>query len=235
MPISNCNEVLPIAFFCYTRCMNTIGQFTVGLFDLDGVILDTENQYTIFWFRIMQEYKGDSSLAQNIKGSTLESILASYFPDEQAKQEKIKTELDFFEQGMKMNYIPGLPEFINDLKMHKVKCAIVTSSNKAKMQTVYLQHPELKTLFDEVLTAEQFSKSKPAPDPYLLGAKVFNTSPQNCFVFEDSFNGLASGRAAGMHVVGLATTNSAEKINPCADIVIPDFRGMTYEKICGSE
>jgi len=212
--------------------MNTTAQFTAGLFDLDGVILDTESQYTIFWSRIMQEYKGDASLALNIKGSTLESILASYFSGRQAEQEKIKLELDSFEQVMKMNYISGLPEFINDLKMHKVKCAVVTSSNRAKMQAVYQQHPELKTLFDEVLTAEQFSRSKPAPDPYLLGAEVFNTLPQNCFVFEDSFNGLASGRAAGMHVVGLATTNSAEKIKPYADIVIPDFTGMTYEKIC---
>jgi beta-phosphoglucomutase len=212
--------------------MNTTAQFTAGLFDLDGVILDTESQYTIFWSRIMQEYKGDASLALNIKGSTLESILASYFSGRQAEQEKIKLELDSFEQVMKMSYISGLPEFINDLKMHKVKCAVVTSSNRAKMQAVYQQHPELKTLFDEVLTAEQFSRSKPAPDPYLLGAEVFNTLPQNCFVFEDSFNGLASGRAAGMHVVGLATTNSAEKIKPYADIVIPDFTGMTYEKIC---
>lgn len=226
---------MPAAVFCYTRNMNTTAQFTAGLFDLDGVILDTESQYTIFWSRIMQEYKGDASLALNIKGSTLESILTSYFSERQAEQEKIKLELDSFEQEMKMNYIPGLPEFINDLKMHNVKCAVVTSSNKAKMQAVYLQHPELKTLFDEVLTAEQFSKSKPAPDPYLLGAEVFHTSPQNCFVFEDSFNGLASGRTAGMHVVGLATTNSAEKIRPYADIVIPDFTGMTYEKICGSK
>ena len=215
--------------------MNSTAQFTAGLFDLDGVILDTESQYTIFWSRIMQEYRGDASLALNIKGSTLESILTAYFPGEQVEQEKIKTELDSFERTMKMNYIPGLPEFVQNIKAHTVKCAIVTSSNKAKMQAVYLQHPELKTLFDKVLTAEQFSRSKPAPDPYLLGAEVFNTSPQHCFVFEDSFNGLTSGRAAGMHVVGLATTNQAEKIKPYADIVIPDFTGMTYDKIFGLE
>lgn len=215
--------------------MNTTAQFTVGLFDLDGVILDTESQYTLFWSRIMKEYRGDETLAQNIKGSTLESILASYFPGKQDEQEKIKAELDSFEYAMTMNYIPGLTEFVHNLKTHTVKCAIVTSSNKAKMQTVYLQHPELETLFDKVLTAELFSKSKPAPDPYLLGAEVFYTSPQHCFVFEDSFNGLTSGRAAGMHVVGLATTNPADKIKPYADIVIPDFTGMTYEKICGLE
>jgi beta-phosphoglucomutase-like phosphatase (HAD superfamily) len=51
-------------------------------------------------------------------------------------------------------------------------------------------------------------------------------SPAECLVFEDSFNGLKSGRAAGMRVVGLATTNSAEAIAPYSDIQISDYNGV---------
>ncbi|MFA6857424.1 MAG: HAD family hydrolase [Treponema sp.] len=207
---------------------------TAALFDLDGVILDTESQYTVFWTEIMKKYKGDASIAQKIKGSTLEKIYETWFPLMTKEQQEITAELDIFEHNMKMNYISGLPGFVQDLRTHGVKCAVVTSSNKAKMQTVLFQHPEFESLFDKILTAEMFSRSKPAPDPYLLGAATFGIQPVNCMVFEDSFNGLKSGRAAGMHVIGLATTNSAECIKDYADVVIPDFTGMTYEKITGA-
>ena len=52
-----------------------------------------------------------------------------------------------------------------------------------------------------------------------------------CVVFEDSFNGLKSGQAAGMFVVGLATTNPADSIRPYADVVVSDFCGMTFESV----
>jgi beta-phosphoglucomutase len=211
--------------------MKLIQKNMAGLFDLDGVILDTEKQYTIFWAHIMQKYRGDASLAQKIKGSTLEKIYDLWFSGMEKEQQKITEELDMFEYSMNMDYIPGLPDFVRDLKAHDVKCVIVTSSNKEKMRTVYMRRPEIEKLFDKILTAEMFPRSKPEPDPYLLGAAALSAQPENCFVFEDSFNGLKSGRAAGMHVIGLATTNSAESIKNYADMVIPDFTGMTYEKL----
>lgn len=213
--------------------MKYIPQTAAGLFDLDGVILDTENQYTVFWTDILKRYKGDASIVQKIKGSTLEKIYETWFPRMEKEQQEITAELAVFEHHMKMNYISGLPDFVQNLRTHGIKCAVVTSSNKSKMQTVFLQHPELKKNFDKILTAEMFTKSKPAPDPYLLGAAVFGIQPENCMVFEDSFNGLKSGRAAGMHVIGLTTTNSAESIKAYADVIIPDFKGLTYEKLTG--
>jgi beta-phosphoglucomutase len=225
--------VLFIADFYYTFSMISTQKITAGLFDLDGVILNTENQYSIFWKNMMQKYKGDASIALKIKGSTLQKIYDVWFCGMEKEQQEITAALDSFERNMKMDYIPGLVDFVQDLRNHNVKCAIVTSSNKAKMEIVFRQHPELEKLFDKILTAEMFAKSKPAPDPYLLGATVFDLPAENCFVFEDSFNGLTSGRAAGMHVIGLATTNSGEEIKKYADMVIPDFTGMTYKKIAG--
>ena len=90
---------------------------------------------------------------------------------------------------------------------------------------------ELKNMVDRILTAEMFQKSKPDPDCFLLGAKVFETLPANCVVFEDSFHGIQAGNAAGMPVVGLSTTNPAEAIqNQCAR-VIPNFTRFTYEEM----
>ena len=132
---------------------------------------------------------------------------------------------------MKMEYIAGAFEFLQLLKKEGIPTSLVTSSNAKKMESVYKNHPEFTQLFDHILTAENFTHSKPDPEPYLLGAKVCNTATENCFVFEDSFNGMKSGRSAGATVVGLATTNSADPIKPYADIVIADFTGLTLQKL----
>ena len=91
------------------------------------------------------------------------------------------------------------------------------------MEAVYRSHPEFKGLFDAILTAEDFDRSKPDPDCYLKAAGRFGIAPEHCVVFEDSFNGLKSGRAAGMYVVGLATTNPTDAIRPLCDEVISDY------------
>jgi len=201
------------------------------LFDLDGVILDTEKQYTQFWEDICTRYRLDSEIAGKLKGQTIEMIFKNYFANMEKARQEITTALDKFESEMEMQYIPGLPEFVHGLHVLNIKSAVVTSSSQKKMEKVYRKHPELTAMFDRILTAENFTRSKPAPDCYLLGAAVLNKNPQNCFVFEDSFNGLKSGRAAGMHVIGLATTNPADSIRELADIVISDFRGTAFETL----
>jgi beta-phosphoglucomutase-like phosphatase (HAD superfamily) len=99
------------------------------------------------------------------------------------------------------------------------------------MQAVYRYQPEFKSLFDAILTSEDFERSKPDPDCYLKAAARLGASTDECIVFEDSFNGLRSGRAANMKVVGLATTNSAESISELSDIQISDYRNMDFNQL----
>ena len=145
------------------------------------------------------------------------------------EQKRITEALDRYESEMQYIYVPGVADFMRELRGRGVKIAIVTSSNEKKMANVYAAHPELKPLVDRILTAEQFARSKPAPDCFLLGAEVFGTVPQNCVVFEDSFHGLEAGNAAGMAVVGLSTTNPEEAIRDKCRTVIPDFRSFTCD------
>ena len=133
---------------------------------------------------------------------------------------------------MKFEYVRGFTEFVSDLRRNGVKTAVVTSSNLAKMQSVYASHPEFKAMFDAVLTSEDFERSKPDPDCYLKGAALFGAERGDCVVFEDSFNGLKAGRAAGMAVVGLSTTNQPDAIRQYCDRVIPDYVGLDYDKLC---
>lgn len=201
------------------------------LFDFDGVIMDTETQYTVFWNEQGRKYLGEEDFGRRIKGQTLTQIYEKYFSDKKQAQEEITAGLNSYEKEMSYEYIPGVEDFIANLRQHGVKIAIVTSSNEEKMQNVYNAHPELKGMVDRILTGEMFTRSKPAPDCFLLGMEIFGIAPENTFVFEDSFHGLQAGMTSGATVVGLATTNSRDDITGKAHYIIDDFVGMTYDKL----
>lgn len=201
------------------------------LFDFDGVVVDTETQYSVFWHKMGVDYLGMEELESRVKGQTLTYIYDTFFSGMTKEQAEITGLLNDFEKKMTFDFIPGVLDFISDLHRHGVKTAVVTSSNEAKMAAVYRVHPEIKTLFDRILTAEMFAASKPAPDCFLLGMEVFGAAPENTYVFEDSFNGLKAGMASGANVIGLATTNSREGIAPLCHHVLDDFRDFTYDKM----
>ena len=203
----------------------------IVLFDFDGVIADTETQYTEFWNRIGREYLGQEEFGHTIKGQTLVQIFGKYFEGMDREQEEIVPQLNEFEANMSYDYIPGAQAFMKELKAAGIPMAIVTSSNDIKMSNAYKAHPELLDLVDKVLTSEHFSKSKPDPECFLKGMEFLGGTPEETVVFEDSFHGIAAGRAAGAKVIGLATTNKREAIAPLCDMVIDDFCGLTVQDI----
>lgn len=205
---------------------------TATLFDLDGVVIDTEPQYSRFWSEQAAKYRPDiPELDRLIKGRTLKEIFATYFDGLDAIQDEISREIAVFEPNMTFEFIPGVVEFIRDVRRSGVKTAIVTSSGEPKVAALKKAQPVMEELFDLFITADLITRSKPDPEGYLLAASKLGTHPENSFVLEDSFSGLEAGKAAGMRLVGLATTFPAHEIAGRADIVIPDFRDFTCEKL----
>ena len=203
-----------------------------ALFDLDGTLVDTEGQYTQFWGRMARQYRPDiPGLEYLIKGTTLTQIFNRYFPDP-AWQAEITKGLDEWEAQMDYRFVPGAEAFVADLRLHEVKCAVVTSSNQKKVESVLRQVPQFLTMCDRILTSEDFAASNPDPDCYLRGAHVFGAAVDECVVFEDAFNGLQAGMASGIFTVGLTTNNPAETIRDYCHAIISDFNNMDYEKIC---
>ena len=201
-----------------------ISDFSAVLFDLDGVIVDTEGQYSLFWKQIGEEYMpGVPDFALAIKGRTLTQIYDTYFPDA-ADRAAITERLNAFERQMDFPYIAGAREFLEALQAQGVPTAIVTSSNCDKMACLYARHPEIKNLVTSVLTAEDARRSKPAPDCYLAASERLGADISNCIVFEDSPSGLAAGRASGAFVIGVSTSLAAAEIEPLCDAYIEDFK-----------
>lgn len=204
-----------------------------ALFDLDGVVFDTEPQYSIFWGSQCRLYHPERpGLEHEIKGQTLTQIYDQWFSGPLLKEQPIITErLNDYESKMHYDYIEGFELLIANLHAHGVKTAVVTSSNLPKMQAVYRYQPDFKNLFDAILTSEDFERSKPDPHCYLKAAARLGANTDECIVFEDSFNGLRSGRAAQMKVVGLTTTNSAEAIRELSDIQIADYQNIDFDQL----
>lgn len=206
---------------------NTDKEPLAALFDLDGVIVDTETQYSKFWSEIGKEYLPECpAFPASIKGRTLVQIMKDYFGSDKQAASEVVAKLERWEENMKYNYIPGFDTFLNELHKHDVKTAVVTSSDRNKMNNLEKAHPHFSSQFDRVLTAEDFSESKPSPDGYLKAAAALGVGVKRCVVFEDSRNGLEAGRRAGMKVVGLATTLPRSEVAGKAGICIDNFTGF---------
>ena len=204
-----------------------------ALFDLDGVVFDTEPQYSVFWGSQCRLYHPERpGLEHEIKGMTLTEIYDQWFSGPLEKERPVITaRLDEYERQMHYDYIEGFEQLIADLRQHGVRTAVVTSSNVPKMESVYHHQPGFKSLFDAILTSEDFAASKPDPDCYLRAAQRLGAQYDECVVFEDSFNGLKAGLAAHMKVVGLSTTNPVEAILPLSDIQIADYRDISFKTL----
>ena len=211
--------------------MNT-NEPIAALFDFDGVVVDTEPQYSLFWDEKGEKYHPEiPEFGHHIKGQTLTQIYSQYFLHPEGLQSEITRELLDFETRMSFEFIPGVVDFMKELRRKGVKIAIVTSSNDQKMVNAHRALPELKSMVDAIITADKVTHSKPHPECFLLGAETLQMPIDRCIVFEDSFHGLESGNRAGMKVIGLATTNPASSIADKASLVIPDFVDFTYEKM----
>ena len=196
-------------------------QSTGVLFDLDGVLLDTEGTYTEFWSAVNDRYPtGVPGFAQRIKGSNLATILDTYFPGDE-RQREVTAMLDRFQAGMEYRFFAGALELLDTLAAAAIPACLVTSSDRLKMEAVYRQHPDFERRFAAVVTGDMVTKPKPDPECFLLGAQRLGLDISRCVVVEDSLNGLRAGRAAGARVVGIATTCAASEVEPLCDRCLP--------------
>lgn len=200
--------------------------YKAALFDLDGVLIDSETLYTQFWKRVGERHHLPSpTFAYDIKGTTLNDILTTHFPDPKVRAD-VDRMLHDFENEIVYPVFPGALEFVDALRAAGLKTVIVTSSDSKKMGFLFRQHPDFPTHFDAIVTACDVTHSKPHPEPYLVGASKAGVKPSECLVFEDSYQGLESGRRAGCKVIGISTTNPASEVRLRSDVEAPTLASL---------
>ena len=123
---------------------------------------------------------------------------------------------------MDFPFIKGSLEFVGILKQNGVKVAIVTSSDDKKMKNVYRIYPQLKTLFDAIITADRITRSKPDPECYLKAMGLLGAVPQECLVFEDSSVGIHAAKQAGIEVAAFTGSGNGQDVSE-ADYVVSSY------------
>ncbi len=200
------------------------------LFDLDGVLVDSERIYTKIWEAIECQWPtGIENFAYKIKGTTLEDILEKYFPED--VRDDVTKELIRLEGMMLYEPMPGAIDFLDSLKKKGIPIALVTSSNGLKMAHLWSDMPGFKEKFDIIITGDEVKCSKPDPEGYLKAAKDLGVDPGRCAVFEDSLQGVKAGKAAGAFVIGIAGTLKASDIKPFSDIVVNKVADINIDKL----
>ena len=204
------------------------------LFDLDGVLIDSERLYTKFWEDIEKTYPTNvENFALIIKGNALFKILNSYFPKN--IHQDIIDRVHQFEHNITYPIYDGVIDFLKSLKEQGIPTAIVTSSDNVKMDTLYKTYPYFRQYFDVVISGSDVTESKPHPQGYIMAADKIGCSPNDCYVFEDSIQGIDAGLAAGAIVIGLTTNNPAEKIKNKAHALIDSFVDFNITKMLAIE
>ncbi len=203
------------------------------LFDLDGVVIDSNPEITVFWRGIATDYGvtlHESDFIQYIYGCPARETLATLFPKLDFKEiEKVRTRLIAHETKIKYREIPGATALLNSLREKNIPTALVTSGERWKVQEVFGQLG-LARLFTVLVTAEDIQKGKPDPECYRLTVERLGLTPEKCLVFEDALSGVHAAVKAGIHCIGLQRPeNAAFLLKAGAFRVIPNFTALEYK------
>lgn len=204
------------------------------LFDMDGVLLDTEKLYTEATQRIVGRFGKvfDWSVKGNMIGRPamdsaryLVQALALPITPEQylAEREVIFTTLMPTADAM-----PGARELVEALVARGVPVAVATSSARPLYELKTTRHRDWFARFGAVVTADdpRVRAGKPAPDIFLLAAEELGAAPASCVVIEDAPSGVAAGRAAGMQVIAVPDANMDRARYADADLVLGSLRDL---------
>lgn len=208
----------------------------VCIFDLDGVIVDTANYHFLAWQSICSEL-GIKFLEEDnerLKGisrvESLEILLEigkmELAPDLKVKYLQLKNEkyLEYIGQMNASEMLPGVLEFMEELKLNQVKIGLGSASRNARR---ILNALNINHYFDVVVDGNNVVNHKPDPEVFLKGADQMNVPPESCVVFEDSIAGIEAAKAANFIAVGVGDKN----VLGSANFVIEGFSNFTYTQL----
>ena len=188
---------------------------TSVLFDVDGLLLDTESIYTEVTQSIVSEFGKtfDWSIKANMIGrAELESsrYLVEALELPITADEYLERRNDMLRAGFATcKAMPGAEALIKHLDAQSVPIAVATSSTRELFNIKKSGHTSWFDLFEHTVTGDDpgVKQAKPAPDIFLTAAKKIDATPENTLIFEDAPSGLAAGQAAGMHVIAVPDPN----------------------------
>lgn len=211
--------------------------FRAVLFDMDGVIIDTQSAVDAFWLNLANAHNialSSSDFTRHIYGCSANHTLDALFPMlSRTEREELHATMADYEVNQTYQAVPGALALLRVLKDHVIPTALVTSGADFKVRAVSAQL-QLEGLFTTEVTSNAIHHSKPHPEGYLTAAARLGIPAQQCIVIEDALSGIEAGRAAGALCIGVSGPEGAEQLRQAgASSILPDLAGLQVKTIDG--
>lgn len=202
-----------------------------AVFDMDGTLVDNMHVHRDAW-RLFLERKGlsfDEQAYHRNNTGTISEIIPRFFPmaTDPAEAYRLGMEKEAVYREMYRGHVlplPGLVAFLDILRKSEVRIALATAAYRGNIDFT-LDELAIRNRFDTLVGSEDVQRGKPHPDVYLRAAERLGIEPQYCLAFEDSHSGIQAALAAGMRVVGLATSHPRGELQAYPlHAVLDDYR-----------
>lgn len=202
------------------------------LFDMDGVVVDNLPYHVDAWLLYCEKNKIPLTreiFYKDLNGMNSKDTFEWLYKRSFSKEE-IATMEEQKEEIYRAFYAPhrkpaqGLVEFLSQIKSEGIKTALATSAGQGNIDFT-IDGIGLRDQFEVIVGGGEVEKGKPDPEIYLKAAQKLGVNPVNCWVIEDSMQGIKSGQAAGCRVVGITTSHTAQELAH-TDIQSKDFVGL---------
>ena len=203
---------------------------TAILFDLDGVLVDSTGSVTRQWRRWAEEQSLDpDEVVEIAHGVRTIEIVRRLAPHLDAKAETLRLEKREADDHQGVSVMPGAAELLKAIPPGR--WCVVTSGTRylatARLKLGNLPMPRV------LVSADDVSKGKPHPEPYLMGAKLLGVNPTECLVIEDAPAGIRAAHAGGMKAIGITSTYPAPALQE-ADVVVQSLAQIKVRHTGGS-
>lgn len=209
------------------------------IFDMDGVIIDSEPMHNKAYHDMFDEVGIDVSteLYESFTGQSTINIckrLCDHFNLSEAPETlvalKRKHYKQFFYSNSDLGLIEGVLDLIKDYHSNGLTLVLGSSAAMTSINQIFDRF-DLNKYFVEKLSGGDLKESKPHPEIFLKAAEATGFSKEECFVIEDSTNGIEAAKGAGIFCIGYDSFHSKNQDYSKADMVISDFKDITFQKI----
>lgn len=209
------------------------------LFDMDGVIVDTEPLHRKAYLKTFKDLgiTVSDALYASFTGSSTQKVcstLVDYFhlkvtPDEIAAIKR-KYFKDLFDHDPDFDLVPGVLPLIQDYHENQIKLVLASSAHINTINWVF-ERFHLEPYFMGKISGASLRESKPDPEIFILAAELAGEPRENCMVIEDSTNGILAANRAGIFCAGYRSAHSAMQDYTLANVVADDFSELRLAKI----
>jgi HAD superfamily hydrolase (TIGR01509 family) len=209
------------------------------IFDMDGVIVDTEPVHSYAYFQHFAELNIEvskemfTSFMGNSTRNTFQK-LKDLFPIDGEVEDLIQRKRtlfnDAFDNKEDLVLLEGVEKLITDLHQNGIQLIVASSASKVTIDRVFKRF-NLHQYFTHIVSGEDFPNSKPHPAIFEFAADLSVASKENCIVIEDSTNGVIAAKAAGIFCIGYNSIHSKLQDLTRADVVINHFNELSFELI----